>query len=64
MQTVHKGSIEISLYPQRLWHTSPKEELDYTFVACESPTGVEVRLWDLLCTFPCPAAVAASSLAL
>eukprot|EP00960_Hanusia_phi_P031690 749439-Hanusia_phi.AAC.1 len=39
--TVHKGSIEISLYPQRLWQTSPKEALDYTFVACESPSGVE-----------------------
>ena len=40
-QTANMGTVEVALYPQKLWHTSPKEELDYTLVACEVPQGVQ-----------------------
>ena len=40
-QTANMGTVEVALYPQKLWQTSPKEELDYTLVACEVPQGVQ-----------------------
>jgi len=35
--TANKGTVQVALYPLKLWHTSPKEELDYSLVACELP---------------------------
>ena len=32
----------MALYPQKLWQTSPKEELDYSLVACQVPQGIQV----------------------
>lgn len=40
-QTANMGTVEVALYPQKLWYTSPKEELDYSLVACEVPQGVQ-----------------------
>ena len=36
------GTVEVALYPQKLWQTSPKEELDYSLVACQVPQGIQV----------------------
>ena len=40
-QTANMGTVEVALYPQKLFHTSPKEELDYSLVACEVPQGIQ-----------------------
>jgi V8-like Glu-specific endopeptidase len=39
--TANMGTVEVALYPQKLFHTSPKEELDYSLVACEVPQGIQ-----------------------
>ena len=40
-QTARMGTVEVALYPHKLWHSSPKDELDYSLVACEVPQGIQ-----------------------
>ena len=43
----------MALYPQKLWQTSPKEELDYSLVACQVPQGIQVcRMPYAICRMP------------
>jgi V8-like Glu-specific endopeptidase len=39
--TANMGTVEVALYPQKLFQTSPKDELDYSLVACEVPQGIQ-----------------------
>ena len=40
--TAAMGTVEVALFPDKLFVSSPKEALDYTLVACAAPPGVQV----------------------
>ena len=40
--TAAMGTVEVALYPDKLFVCSPKDALDYTLVACAAPPGVQV----------------------